>query len=437
MNILHLNLTDLTGRRFNGFDLHIRQRELGHDACLIVNRKESDDVTTFVYNDDTVVRGVDVPVNYGYAVVKQLMSCSQFLDADIIHINIAYNVLFDLQYLPLITTLKPVVWSLHDLWLLCGRCIHPGDCEKWTTHCYDCKFSKGRFSIDGDDPALFLENKRIAIQSSQIEFTGASKWLTDRMRRSPMLAGKQIHHVPFGIDQKVFQPGNSRQARVELGIDDEDIVFFARQQRVFKRQDIIRSALPKLGISDKPITLLLVGEMGEFDPGVENVSVRQFGWVKDDELMVKLYQACDLLLMPSDQESFGLLAVEAMSCGKMVLALECPGSAVPEVIDAPNCGLAATEEQYGDELRRLLHSPGEVRMRGEQSLAYARKHYDRDTYVQQLFDVYGQVRERFVLSDRARLILEQLRKQGAPSIEELANPEQLVPRRMLYVVKKI
>ncbi|MCD8480516.1 MAG: glycosyltransferase [Candidatus Cloacimonetes bacterium] len=43
------------------------------------------------------------------------------------------------------------------------------------------------------------------------------------------------------------------------------------------------------------------------------------------EQALKAYQACDIYLMPSRIESFSMVLIEAMSCGKPVVATACGG----------------------------------------------------------------------------------------------------------------
>jgi glycosyltransferase involved in cell wall biosynthesis len=53
--------------------------------------------------------------------------------------------------------------------------------------------------------------------------------------------------------------------------------------------------------------------------------IRFMGKVLDENLLAYLYSAADVICVPSIQESFGLVALEAMSCGIPVVAYNTSG----------------------------------------------------------------------------------------------------------------
>jgi len=63
---------------------------------------------------------------------------------------------------------------------------------------------------------------------------------------------------------------------------------------------------------------------------------------ENDNLMADIYNASDLFLMPSIVESFGMMAIEAMSCGTLPIVLE--GTALPEVTNSKTCGVTVKRD---------------------------------------------------------------------------------------------
>lgn len=89
--------------------------------------------------------------------------------------------------------------------------------------------------------------------------------------------------------------------------------------------------------------------------GLKKSDVRFTGFVSEEDL-VALYNACELFIFPSLHEGFGLPALEAMSCGKPVIASNT--SSLPEVVGNPDALFdphriesitAKLEEVLGDE----------------------------------------------------------------------------------------
>lgn len=394
---LQISSYDLIGNRFNGHDLHIYLREHGIDSKQLVQHKESNDNSTFVYD-------FNAPNSS-----KELLQQSILLDTDIVHLHLVHNII-DVNYLPIISKIKPTIITLHDPFYLGGHCVHHFDCKKWTDHCADCPYLDKDFRLFNDTSALNFALKKQAIQNSSITGIVASKWMRDKVEKSPVWNGKKIYLLPFGIDQGLFMQGDSKSVRNELKIPAGDIVLMFRSDSwEVKGLDIIKSAM-KRSRHVQGITILTVGEKGLLTEFADKYNIKEFGWVKDDSLMVKLYQACDVFLMPSRQETFGLMAVEAMSCGKVVLAINGDGTALPEIIHSPECGIAVDEEKFAEELDNLLDSRFEILDRGNRCADFARETYSKDVYVQRMMQIYDEVIQNWVKDDEADLLLHQLKK---------------------------
>lgn len=398
MNILQVGDNDLIGNKFNGHDLHFYLNEKGHSASHLVMNKESDDPHTHCFG---IYRSQD-------CFTKNLFYEPLFLQSDLVHFHLVHNLKFDLNYLPVISKLKPIVWTIHDPWVLAGRCVHHFDCEKWKDYCGDCSLLDTPFQDSHDVTALNLMLKRQALQSSQLTFIVASHWMERLLREAPALSNARVHRVPFGIDQSIFHPVDVKGARAELGIGVDDIVLMFRSDKSpFKGLDLILDAL-KTVKSKKRISLLTVGDKGLLRGLNKQFAIHEFGWLKDDSRLAKLYQACDLFLMPSRQEAFGMMAIEAMSCGKMVLVL--PGTSLPDVINAPECGIAVEASSYANELQRLLDQLDEMRRRGDRSLLFARENYSKHVYIDRMLDVYHDAISSHRQDDGATYVLDQLKK---------------------------
>jgi len=395
---VHIGDTDLSGSRFNGHDLHIKMRErFGITSQHLVVDKRSNDSETYVLHRDTT------PFS------KKLFSDYIFLNADIVHLHLIHNTDFNLLHLPLLSQMKPIVWTLHDPWSLGGHCVHHGGCTKWQTHCSTCSHLDYHIPLNNDISTLEFEIKRQAIQGAMLHGIVASKWMLEKVRMSPIWKNKPVHLVPFGVNQAIFCPGDAELAKKALGLSPESLVLFTRTQKYFKGLEVLKNALQALG-STRSVVVISVGETGLLKGLPSAITHKDLGWIDDSSLLVKLFQACDIFLMPSEQEAFGMMAIEAMSCGKTVLALDTSSSALPAVIDSPRCGLAAPNERYASELIHLCTSPDELLKRGEASLEYARKHYKLETYLDNIFAVYQEAFRRFAPTETGARLCEELRK---------------------------
>jgi N-acetyl-alpha-D-glucosaminyl L-malate synthase BshA len=141
-----------------------------------------------------------------------------------------------------------------------------------------------------------------------------------------------IHVIPNFIDLDRFKKHPKEHFRKAICPDDEKLIVHTSNFRKVKRVDQVLEIFKR--IKDKmPAKLLLVGD-GPERPMIENLS-RELGITDSIRFLGKLdaveevLSVADLFLMPSEQESFGLAALEAMACQVPVVSSNAGG--IPEL----------------------------------------------------------------------------------------------------------
>jgi glycosyltransferase involved in cell wall biosynthesis len=235
----------------------------------------------------------------------------------------------------------------------------------------------------------------------------ASQWMQDRIKQSPLLRHLPCHCIPFGIDLEVFKPRSKIECKKKLGIASDckviafrDIGLESRWSR-FKGMDWVMEAL-KIYAPQEPICLLIFEDGKSFKALSPKYSVITPGWVDGENLAVAL-SATDVFLMPSIQEAFGLMAVEAMACGTPVIVFE--GTALPDVIKSPYGGIAVPAKDsvaLAEAIRRLLDDDDMRRKIGMQARRIVESEYAFPLYFQRHISLYKEVIERYHNRDRAQ-----------------------------------
>jgi len=146
---------------------------------------------------------------------------------------------------------------------------------------------------------------------------------------------KPINTIYNFVDEREYFPRNSGNLKEQFGIEeDEKVIIHVSNFRKIKNLPHIIDAFMKIRANMKA-KLLLVGDGPEkhrvMDQVKESPYMKDVLFLGKQENLAELYAISDLKLLLSQQESFGLVLLEAMACG-----VPCIGSAVggiPEVIE--------------------------------------------------------------------------------------------------------
>ena len=210
------------------------------------------------------------------------------------------------------------------------------------------------------------------------------------------LPAARTHVIPYGVDLARFAPGEAGQRaalRAELGAGDATLLLLAGSGWRRKGLDTALHALAAM--RDAKAQLWVAGR-DDARPwrrlaartGVEQ-RVRFLG-ARDD--IERVYSACDVLLLPTRYDAFGMVCLEAAAAGLPVVTSAAAGAAelfadAGRVIDDPEdaAGFAAALD--------MLCDPAARKPLGERAAAIAAAH-SWDEQTRQLRVLYRQAADR-------------------------------------------
>jgi alpha-1,6-mannosyltransferase len=158
------------------------------------------------------------------------------------------------------------------------------------------------------------------------------------------LGVQHVAHQPLGVDAEVFHPMRrslTLRARLGLPVNTRLLVYAGRFARE-KNLPVLLEAFTRLG---SPYHLLLIGGERAERPAA---NVTMLPYRRDSVELAQYFASADALVHAGTKETFGLVILEAMACGRPVVAAR--AGAFPELVDesvgvlaAPDCGASMAE----------------------------------------------------------------------------------------------
>lgn len=110
--------------------------------------------------------------------------------------------------------------------------------------------------------------------------------------------------------------------------------------------------------------------------------------VSGDVDVIPLIQKCSVFLAPGLRETFGLAPLEAMACGKPVVASK--AGALPEIIGDRGFLLEPEPEEWGQTIDSLLQDPGLRKKLGERAFERSRL-FTWDRHAERLLEIFSKI----------------------------------------------
>jgi N-acetyl-alpha-D-glucosaminyl L-malate synthase BshA len=244
---------------------------------------------------------------------------------------------------------------------------------------YDASLSDAiRFAIEESDVVTAVSNSLIAETYDLIN------------------PNKQINLVYNFIDERVYHEIPSEHLKQEYGIlRHEKVLIHVSNFRPVKRvQDVVKTFAK---VAEKiPAKLLLVGDGPEISLVsrlVDQLGLRnQVLFLGKQESLEELYSISDLMLLLSEKESFGLVALEAMACGVPCIGTNVGG--IPEVIQDGKSGYICSLgdiDEISTKALQLLTDDKLHQQFSQYSIHVVEEYFHGDKIVQQYEGIYKQL----------------------------------------------
>jgi len=188
--------------------------------------------------------------------------------------------------------------------------------------------------------------------------------------------------IPNGVDPVKFNPRlDSSSIRKKHNLENKKVILTVARLGEHKGHANVIRALPQV-LEKAPSSIYLVVGSGEKESRLKGL-VKELGLedrviftgeVKEEKIPL-YYMACDVFIMLSDIEGFGIVFLEANACGKPVIGSRSGG--IPDAIIDGETGLLIEPlniNQVAEALIRLLTNPERARKLGKRG----RKRIERE-----------------------------------------------------------
>ena len=204
-----------------------------------------------------------------------------------------------------------------------------------------------------------------------------------------------IEIVPTGVESKDFevlpQKGNFR-LKYDISPDEKLILFLGRINKI-KGLDLLIKAFSKINNNDVKLAIV-GGDYGfkqELDELISKFDLKDkvlFPGVLIDDAKKEALTDCDLFVIPSRYESFGVSTLEAMACEKPIVMTK--NNHIHNWIEG-NAGLTCDfdEDDLAECIEKLLNNPELSKQFGQTGKKLIHEKYNWDKIEKEMEQVYN------------------------------------------------
>lgn len=331
-----------------------------------------------------------------------ITSLPEFRQADIIHLHWINQGMLSLNDIrKILSSGKPVVWTMHDMWPCTGICHYARECTNYEQECHHCPYIyKGGHRKDLSYRTF--RKKQKLYKDASIHFVTCSRWLKEQARKSALFAGQEVTNIPNAINTSLFKPMNKQEARSQCKLPQgKKLVLFGSVKITDKRKGVdylIQSC--KLLAEKYPawkdsLGVVVFGNESQQLQEQIPFQVYSLPFIKNEHELVNIYNAVDLFVIPSLEENLPNMIMEAMACGVPCVGFNVGG--IPEMIDHLHNGYVAqykSSEDFANGIHWILTEPTYAEL-SEQACRKVLGNYSERIVAKKYTDIYNKVTGKY------------------------------------------
>ncbi|PYF07592.1 glycosyltransferase [Ureibacillus chungkukjangi] len=205
--------------------------------------------------------------------------------------------------------------------------------------------------------------QKILKESSHVIAVGPV--LAEQIEKEFNIPKERILICSMGVNREVFHQTDQKQARKQLGIEEEDYIYLFVGNVIKQKgvEELLHAFKQVQKSTDQKVKLVIVGSrrdqsfINSIEPLVDS-SVKLIDPLEQMDL-VKWFQASDVFVLPSHIEGFGLVALEAIATGTPVIASRVGGLVSLLENGAGHLVEPQNSEALASEMLNALNTPKE------------------------------------------------------------------------------
>jgi glycosyltransferase involved in cell wall biosynthesis len=276
-------------------------------------------------NTDYCILDGDQTINYYSS--SRIIKRSRFKPDVVIilfmHQFLTFRNLYEINKL----TNAPIYLYMMDMASITGGCHYAWDCNRFNESCGSCP---GLFSDNPmDQSKINFEFKRRYINLTNITTIAGTQWQFNQLIQSKLFENKKKHKVLLSIDDELFKPGDKIKIRELLGIPiDKKIIFIGASYLDQKRKgwkELLNSfKILADNLSKEEKSLIHIAIAGNVN--INGTTQLPFEYTVlgflDQNDLPKVFQAADLFVCPSIEDSGPMMINQAIMSGTPVVSFK-------------------------------------------------------------------------------------------------------------------